>query len=199
VCSSDLFREMLEKEPSIDAVSVSTPDHVHAVASVMAMKMGKHVYCQKPLTYSVHEARVMAETAKQYQVATQMGNQAHAGEPIRRAVELVRAGIIGKVHEVHTWTDRPIWAQGMNQRPEPQPVPDTMAWDLWIGPAPFREYNRAYAPFDWRGWWDFGTGALGDMACHIMDMAYWALDLKVPETVEAESEGNTEESPPWWS
>jgi predicted dehydrogenase len=193
------FRVMLEKRKDIDAVTVSTPDHTHAVAAVMAMRMGKHVYCQKPLTHSVHEARVMAETAAKYGVATQMGNQAHAGEPIRRAVELVRAGIIGPVHEVHTWTNRPIWPQGMREAAAPKPVPSTLDWDLWLGPAPWREYGDGYVPFQWRGWWDFGTGALGDMACHIMDMAYWALDLKAPSTVEAASEGGNAQSPPWWS
>lgn len=193
------FRGMLEKRKEIDAVTVSTPDHVHAPASMMAMQLGKHVYCQKPLTHSVYEARRMAETARQQGVATQMGNQAHAGEPIRRAVELVRAGIIGKVHEVHTWTNRPIWPQGMKERPPAEPVPETLDWNLWLGPAPKRPYNSAYVPFKWRGWWDFGTGALGDMACHIMDMPYWALQLGAPQTVEAVSEGNTNESPPLWS
>jgi len=180
-------------------VIVSTPDHVHAVAAVAAMKLGKHVYCQKPLAHSVHEARVMAETARQMKVATQMGNQAHAGEPIRRAVEWVRAGVIGEVTEVHAWTNRPIWPQGMAMRPPAQTPPSTLNWDLWLGPAPAREYNAAYAPFNWRGWWDFGTGALGDMACHIMDMPYWALELGAPTSIEAQSEGGTTESPPWWS
>ena len=193
------YRVMLEKEASIEAVTVSTPDHHHAPAALMAMNLGKHVYCQKPLTYSVHEARLMSETAKKMKVATQMGNQAHAGEPIRRGVELVRAGIVGKVTEVHTMTNRPIWPQGMTDRPEKQPVPATLDWNLWLGPAPLRDYNAAYCPFKWRGWWDFGTGALGDMACHIMDMAYWALDLGGPEWVEAEHGGNTVESPPNWS
>jgi predicted dehydrogenase len=141
----------------------------------------------------------MAETATEQGVATQMGNQSHAGEPIRRGVELVRAGIIGPVREVHTWTDRPIWPQGMTARPPAQEVPSTLNWDLWLGPAPWREYNSAYAPFNWRGWWDFGTGALGDMACHIMDMPYWALELGSPTSVSAESEGGTQEAGPWWS
>jgi predicted dehydrogenase len=165
----------------------------------MAMKMGKHVYCQKPLSHSIWEARQMARVAAETKVATQMGNQAHAGEPIRRGVELVRAGIVGKVHEVHTMTNRPIWPQGMKERPPEQQVPAGLDWDLWLGPAPERPYNKAYVPFTWRGWWDFGTGALGDMACHIMDMAYWALDLGAPESVEAVSGGMTEESPPLWS
>ena len=191
------FRKMLEEDAkNIDAVTVSTPDHVHCHAAVMAMRMGKHVYCQKPLTHSIWEARLMAATAKEFGVATQMGNQAHAGEPIRRAVEWVRAGLIGKVSEVHAWTNRPIWPQGLAERPPAQPVPETLDWDLWLGPAPLRSYNEAYCPFKWRGWWDFGTGALGDMGCHIMDMPFWALDLKYPSSVEAESVGNTEESGP---
>jgi predicted dehydrogenase len=191
------FRVMLEKEADrIDAVTVSTPDHVHCHASVTAMRMGKHVYCQKPLTHSVWEARLMTETAREKKVATQMGNQAHADEPIRRGVELIRAGLIGRVSEVHAWTNRPIWPQGMTERPPEMPVPETLDWDLWLGPAPFRPYNEAYVPFKWRGWWDFGTGALGDMGCHIMDMPYWALGLKYPQSVVAESEGNTAESGP---
>ncbi len=198
------FRVMLEKEKGIDAVTVSTPDHVHAVASLTAMSLGKHVYCQKPLTYSIHEARVMEQAAKYYKVQTQMGNQAHAGEPIRRAVELVRAGIIGPVREVHAWTNRPIWPQGQavlkeRDRLAGQPKPEGLDWDLWVGPAPIRDYNACYVPFKWRGWWDFGTGALGDMACHIMDMAYWALDLGAPISVEAESGGQTKETGPDWS
>jgi predicted dehydrogenase len=190
------FRVMLEEEKSLDAVTVSTPDHTHCHAAVTAMRMGKHVYCQKPLTHSVWEARLMAETAKEHRVATQMGNQAHAGEPIRRGVEWIRGGIIGRVSEVHAWTNRPVWPQGMSERPEPMDVPETLDWDLWLGPAPLRPYSDAYVPFRWRGWWDFGTGALGDMGCHILDMPYWALELKYPDSVEADSEGNTEESGP---
>ncbi len=191
------FRVMLDKEDkNIDAVTVSTPDHTHCPASVMAMRRGKHVYCQKPLTHSIGEARLMSATAAKHGVATQMGNQAHAGEPIRRAVELIRAGVIGKVSEVHCWTNRPIWPQGVKQRPEKQPVPDGLDWDLWLGPAPFREYNAAYVPFKWRGWWDFGTGALGDMGCHIMDMPFWSLDLNYPTSVVADAVGNTAESGP---
>jgi len=198
------FRFMLEKEKGIDAVTVSTPDHTHAIASLSAMSLGKHVYCQKPLTHSIHEARLMARAARYYKVQTQMGNQAHAGEPIRRAVELVRAGIIGPVREVHAWTNRPIWPQGQKaleerKRLAGRPKPADLDWDLWIGPAPMREYNACYVPFKWRGWWDFGTGALGDMACHIMDMAYWALNLGAPLTVEAESGGLTKETGPDWS
>ena len=195
------YRQMLDKEgKNIDAVTVSTPDHVHAPASMYAMRMGKHVFCQKPLSHNLHEARVMTDYARENKLATQMGNQAHAGDHIRRAVELIRAGIIGKVHTVHTWTNRPVWPQGgISTRPPKQPVPDSLDWDLWLGPAPYRDYNSAYVPFKWRGWWDFGTGALGDMGCHIMDMPFWALDLKYPTSVEAEQEGNTIESGPKWS
>lgn len=187
---------MLEKEKGIDAVTVSTPDHTHAVAGVMAMRMGKHCYCQKPLTHSIHEARLMTQVAREQGVVTQMGNQAHAGEPIRRAVELIQAGIIGEVSEVHVWTNRPVWPQGIDRPTGDQPVPNTLDWDLFLGPAPWRPYHPDYAPFKWRGFWDFGTGALGDMACHIMDMPYWALELGAPDTVEAWQEGLTSESAP---
>ena len=194
------FREMLEKEAKrIDAVTVSTPDHTHAPAAMMAMKMGKHVYCQKPLTHTIWEARQLAETAREAGVATQMGNQAHAGEPIRRAVELVRAGMLGKVTEVHAWTNRPVWPQGMKSKPAAESVPETLDWDLWLGPAPDQSYSSEYVPFKWRGWWDFGTGALGDMGCHILDMPFWALDLKHALTVDAEQDSNTDVSGPIWS
>lgn len=193
------YREMLAAMPGIDAVTVSTPDHHHFHAAMTAMKKGKHVYCQKPISHSVWEARRLAEAARQYKVQTQMGNQAHAGEPIRRGVELIRAGVIGRVSEVHTWTNRPIWPQGMAEWPKAEPIPKGLDWDLWIGPAPFREYSRAIAPFNWRGWWDFGAGALGDMGCHIMDMPYWALGLTAPTSVEAKQEGGTAIAGPNWS
>ena len=198
------FRKMLDKEKGIDAVTVSTPDHTHAIAAITAMALGKHVYCQKPLTHSIYEARMMARAAEHFGVKTQMGNQAHAGEPIRRAVELVRAGIIGPVREVHAWTNRPIWPQGQGALKERenfagQAKPDKLDWDLWLGPAKLRDYNACYVPFKWRGWWDFGTGALGDMACHIMDMPYWALELGAPQSVEADSGGATNETGPDWS
>jgi len=194
------YRVMLEKEAkNIDAVTVSTPDHHHAPAALRAMRMGKHVYCQKPLTHTVHEARLMRETAAQMKVATQMGNQGHSHPETRRLVELVRHGVLGNVTAVHVWTDRPIWPQGVHRPAQAQPVPPTLAWDLWLGPAPERPYADGYHPFNWRGWWDFGTGALGDMACHIMDTAYWALDLRDPTSVEATSEGCNEESAPHWS
>ncbi|MDO8541378.1 MAG: Gfo/Idh/MocA family oxidoreductase [Opitutaceae bacterium] len=185
------YREMLATMDGIDAVTVSTPDHHHFPAAMLAMRKGRHVYCQKPISHSIWEARRLAEAAVQYKVQTQMGNQAHAGEPIRRAVELVRAGVLGRVTEVHAWTNRPIWPQGMTAWPKAEPVPKGLSWDLWIGPAPFREYSPAIAPFNWRGYWDFGAGALGDMGCHIMDMPYWALGLTAPKSVEAWQEGGT--------
>ena len=194
------FRVMLEKMgTSIDACTISTPDHTHATATSMAMKMGKHCYTQKPLTHDVYEARHLTRLAKETDVTTQMGNQAHAGESIRRAVELVRAGIIGNVTEVHIWTNRPIWPQGMIERPGKSDVPKGLDWDLWLGPAAYRPYGKGYVPFSWRGWWDFGTGALGDMACHIMDMAWWSLELGSPTSVRARHGGNTGESAPNWA
>jgi len=194
------FRVMLEKMgKSIDACTISTPDHTHFAATEMALRMGKHCYTQKPLTHDIWEARELARMAGQTKVATQMGNQAHAGEPIRRVVELVRAGIIGNVTEAHVWTNRPVWPQGMAERLPKAPVPAGVDWNLWLGPAPWREYGEGYLPFKWRGWWDFGTGALGDMACHLMDMAWWSLELGVPTSVAARHGGATAESPPMWA
>ncbi len=196
------FRVMLEREGRhIDAVDVATPDHMHAPISIMAMEMGKHVYCQKPLAHSVFEARQMAAVARRRKVMTQMGNQGHANPAARRLVELVRGGALGRVKAVHCWTDRPgkLWPQGM-KRPEDSPaVPGTLDWDLWLGVAPYRPYHPAYAPFKWRGFWDFGTGALGDMACHIMDLAFFALDLKAPTRVSAQSAPVSQEMAPTWS
>ncbi|MHC4363172.1 MAG: Gfo/Idh/MocA family protein [Planctomycetota bacterium] len=173
------FRRMLEKEKSIDAVIVTTPDHTHAVAAMMALKMGKHVYCQKPLTHSIYEARRLTQAAREAKVATQMGIQHHAGLALRLGVEIIRSGVIGQVREVQLWTERPkvLWAQGIDRPKDTPPIPSTLDWDLWLGPAPCRPYHPAYVPFTWRGWWDFGTGAFGNMGCHIMDMAFWALDL----------------------
>jgi len=193
------FRKMLEEEKSLDAVVVTTPDHIHAPAAVMAMKLGKHVYCEKPLTHSIHEARVMRETAARFKVATQMGNQGHSYESTRQVVELVQAGVLGPVREVHVWTDRPIWPQGMGRPSETPPAPATLNWDLWLGPAPARPYHPSYLPFNWRGWWDFGTGALGDMACHNCDAAFWALQLGAPSEIEPESSGVNAETAPKWS
>jgi predicted dehydrogenase len=154
-----------------------------------ALRRGKHVYCEKPLTHSVWEARTLAQTARAQKVATQMGNQGQAGEGPRRVREYIQAGAIGTVREVHHWTDRPLgwWAQGIDRPGERPPVPDHLDWDLWLGPAPERPYHPAYHPFAWRGWWDFGTGALGDMGCHAMDPIFRALDLRHPITVEASS------------
>jgi predicted dehydrogenase len=193
------YRKMLDEMKEIDAVIVSTPDHHHAFASVMAMKLGKHVYCQKPLAHSIWEARRLREIAKEMKVATQMGNQGHSYDSTRRLVELVQAGALGEVREVHIWTDRPIWPQGIDRPKETPPVPQSLNWDLWIGPAPMRPYHPAYAPFNWRGWWDFGTGAVGDMACHNCDAAYWALKLGQPLGAEAETSGINAETAPQWA
>ncbi|MFC1554994.1 Gfo/Idh/MocA family protein [candidate division KSB1 bacterium] len=181
------FRKMLETEKGIDAVVVSIPDHSHAVVAMMAIKMGKHVYCQKPLTHSVYEARMLTKAAKEYNVTTQMGNQGHAGEGARLINEWIWEGAIGDVREVHMFTNRPIWPQAIGRPEEPMPVPDTLDWDQWLGPAPFRPYHRAYCPFNWRGWLDFGTGVIGDMGAHIFDHPFWALKLKAPDTVQASS------------
>lgn len=194
------FRQMLEKEQkNIDAVVVSTPDHCHAAAAVMAMKLGKHVYCQKPLAHSVGEARAMLDASRKHKVVTQMGTQAHP--TYARTVELIQSGVIGNVKEVHVVTDRPAgwWPQSQSKPAAVDPVPSTLHWDLWLGPAAKRDYNKAYLPFVWRGWWDFGTGALGDMACHLMDGPWWALRLQYPTSVEATTGPFTIDSPPLWS
>jgi len=193
------FRVMLEKEQNnIDAVIVATPDHTHAAAAMMAMKMGKHVYVEKPLTHSIYEARMLTKAAKKYKVATQMGNQGHSGEGNRLIVEWIADGAIGDVTEVIVWTNRPYgyWPQGINRPKDTPAVPDTLDWDLWLGPAPARPYHPAYVPFKWRGWWDFGTGALGDMGCHLIDTPVWALNLGHPNSVEASSTPVFEETAP---
>ncbi|WP_245772027.1 Gfo/Idh/MocA family protein [Rhodothermus profundi] len=182
------FRVMLEREEKrIDAVVISTPDHTHAPAAMMAIQMGKHVYCEKPLTRTIYEARRLAEAAREKGVVTQMGNQGHAGEGTRQIREWIEAGAIGTVREIHCWTNRPIWPQAIKRPLEAYHVPLTLDWDLWLGPAPERPYHPAYLPFKWRGWWDFGTGALGDMGCHIMDAAFWTFDLRDPVRVTAET------------
>jgi predicted dehydrogenase len=193
------FRKMLDERKDLDAVVISTPDHCHAAASVMAMKLGKHVYCEKPLAHSVYETRVMRQVAAETKVATQMGTQGSSHAGLRRAVELVKSGTIGAVREIHAWSDRPIWPQGIERPADHPPVPDRLDWDLWLGPAPARAYHPAYLPFVWRGWWDFGTGALGDMACHVLNMAFLALDLGAPISVEAESSPIHRETAPLWS
>ncbi|MBW7988992.1 MAG: Gfo/Idh/MocA family oxidoreductase [Planctomycetes bacterium] len=187
------FRIMLDEEDkNIDAVVVATPDHVHAAASMSAIKRGKHVYCEKPLTHSVYEARMIAKAAREHKVATQMGNQGQASEGTRLMSEYIWAGAIGQVREVHVWTDRPLrglsdvyWPQGVGRPKDTPPVREGLDWDLWLGPAPQRPYHPAYAPFKWRGWWDFGTGALGDIGCHSIDPIWRALKLKCPVSIEA--------------
>jgi hypothetical protein len=187
---------MLQKEKDIEAVTVTTPDHNHAVIAMTAIKMGKHVFCQKPLSHTVYEARKMAEAAQEEKVVTQMGNQGHAGNGTRLVNEWIWDGAIGDVYEVHTWTNRPDWPQGID-RPEAIPsVPPSLNWNLWLGPAPFRPYHPAYLPADWRGWWDFGTGAIGDMGAHIIDTPFWALKLEYPETIEASSTTINDETYP---
>jgi predicted dehydrogenase len=172
------YRNMLEDMPEIDACTISTPDHTHAPAAYMAMKMGKHVYVQKPLTHTVAEARLLTETAAEMGVVTQMGNQGHSGNGVREMCEMIWSGAIGKVREAHVWTNRPVWAnQGVGEPLPPQVTPENMDWDRWIGAAPMRPYNPGYAPHDWRAWQDFGAGALGDMACHIMDPVFMSLKL----------------------
>ncbi len=202
------FRRMLEKEEkNIDAVVVATPDHTHAVASVAAMQCGKHVYCEKPLAHDIYEVRRMMEVARKIGVATQMGIGNHSTETFRRVVELIRAGAIGEVKEVHAWCDNDpgmgkddtVLPWGDCRPPQRPPVPKTLHWDLWLGPAPYRPYHPAYLPVRWRSWWDFGNGRLGDMGCHLLDLVFWALDLKYPETVEAEGpKPPTREVAPLW-
>jgi predicted dehydrogenase len=182
------FREMLEKEhKGIDAVSVSTPDHTHAVAAMAAMQLGKHVYVQKPLTYSIYESRMLTEAARKYRVVTQMGNQHASDEPVRIMQEWMEAGLIGDVTRVHAWTNRPVWPQGIPTPSGSHEVPKDLDWDLWLGPAPYMAYNPAYHPFNWRGWWPYGTGALGDMACHILDPVFRTLPIDFPPKLNAAS------------
>jgi len=188
------YRKMLDEMKEIDGIVVATPDHHHAFASMEGIKRGKHVYCEKPLTHSVWEARQLAVAAREAKVATQMGNQGQASEETRRLCELVWSGIIGPVREAHIWTDRPsrglfeeYWPQGVPRPKDTPSVPDTLDWDLWLGPAPARPYHPIYVPFRWRGWWDFGTGALGDIGCHAMDPVFRALKLGAPTSVEGAS------------
>jgi predicted dehydrogenase len=196
------FRELLDKEKSLDAVVVSTPDHTHAAAAIAAIRRGLHVYCEKPLAHSIYEVRQMRDEARKAGVVTQMGTQGHAMEGSRRAVEVVRSGVIGEVREVHVWTDRPNgwWPQGENRPTESPAVPNTLDWDLWLGPAPTRPYHPVYVPFKWRGRWDFGTGAIGDMGVHNLDTAFWALELGLPTSAEVvEADRKTDDCPPLWS
>ena len=194
------FRRMFDKIGNdIDAVVVSTPDHMHFPIAMWAMNLGKHVYVEKPLTRTVREARMIAEAARKHGVITQMGNQGHSMDGTRIVREWIDSGVIGEVREVQHWTNRPIWPQGMDAPDHSgfiPVVPNTLDWDLWLGIAPERPYDPSYLPFYWRGWWDFGSGAFGDMACHIMDAAYWALDLRYPTSVEAVSTAFNEYSAP---
>jgi predicted dehydrogenase len=197
------YRKMLDEQKDIDAVVIATPDHHHAFAALEAMKRGKHVYCEKPLTHSVWEARQLTLAAQKYKVATQMGNQGQASEATRKLCEYILADAIGPVREVHIWTDRPArglfdvyWPQGIARPKETPPVPKELDWDLWLGPAPERPYNPIYHPFRWRGWWDFGTGALGDIGCHAFDPVFRALKLGSPTAVEASSTLVNEETYP---
>lgn len=179
------YRELLDKEAKhIDAVTVSTPDHNHAMIAMAAMQLGKHVYVQKPLTHDIYEARMLTEAAKRYQVVTQMGNQGASGDGVRRLQEWYNAGRIGKVHAVYCWTDRPVWPQGIAWPTGKTEVPKELNWDLWLGSAPYKDYIDNLVPFNWRGWWNYGTGALGDMGCHLVEPPFRVLDLDTPIAVE---------------
>jgi predicted dehydrogenase len=194
------YRRMLEiLDKDIDAVTISTPDHTHFPAAMMAIEMGKHVFVQKPMAHTVGEVRQLMDAAKRQNVVTQMGIQGHSTDGIRRLKEWLDAGAIGNVREVHYWTNRPIWPQGIRTPKGHPPVPGTLDWNLWLGTAPERAYNPAYAPFAWRGWWDFGCGALGDIGCHAMDAAFWALNLGAPTSVEAKTSRQMKDSAPEWS
>ena len=192
------FRKMLDKEKTLDALNIATPDHWHAYIAATAMRMGKHVYVQKPLTHSVYEARLLRRLAAENKVATQMGNQGSANPGLRRGVEVIQSGLIGQVHDVYVWSNRPIWPQGLARPEGEDPVPEGLDWDLWIGPAPMRpfkgrnpnasrQYPNYYHTFNWRGRIDFGTGALGDMACHTCNLPFRGLKLGYPTEIEAET------------
>jgi predicted dehydrogenase len=178
------FRQMFDKEHKhIDAVSVSTPDHSHAVQALAAMQLGKHVYVQKPLTHDIYEARVLTDAAKKYKVVTQMGNQGASGDGVRQLMEWYNAGLVGDVHTVYCWTNRPVWPQGIPWSDKKTEVPKELDWDLWLGTAPYKDYVDKLVPFNWRGWWDYGTGALGDMGCHIVEPPFRVLGLQYPTDV----------------
>jgi len=179
------FREMLDKEhKNIDAVMVTTPDHMHAVHALPCMQLGKHVYVEKPLTHDIYEARILTKAEKKYKVVTQMGNQGSSGNDTRNVETWIQGGVIGDVHTVHVWTNRPVWPSGVSLPEGKFEVPKELAWDLWLGTAPYRDYNPAYLPAIWRGWTDYGTGSLGDMGCHFIDVPYRALKLGYPVSVE---------------
>ena len=191
------WRKMFDElNGQFDAVMVATADHSHAVIAATALTLGKHVYCQKPLTHSVYESRLLTKLAAKHKVATQMGNQGNSGDGVRQVCEWIWNGEIGEVREVHAWTDRPIWPQGLQRPTEKMTPPDTLNWDLFIGPAPKRPFHEIYTPWNWRGWWDFGTGAFGDMACHVLDPVYQSLKLGYPDKVNGSSTlMNTESAP----
>jgi predicted dehydrogenase len=191
------FRIMLEEmNKDIDAVLIATPDHTHTVCALAAMQHGKHVYVQKPLTHTVFESRVLLEASRKYKVVTQMGNEGHSSDNVADVCELIWSGAIGTVEHVEAFTDRPIWPQGLTRPAQGMWLPDGLNWDLFIGPAPMRPYHEAYHPWNWRGWWDFGTGALGDMACHVLDVVFASLKLGHPTSVEASSSVFNNESAP---
>jgi predicted dehydrogenase len=193
------YRKMFDdlKSSEYDAVVISTPDHHHFPATQRALKLKKHVYCEKPLTHTIWEAREVARLAREAGVATQMGNQGNASEDLRRTTEWIKSGVIGKVTEVHSWSNRPIWPQGVNWPATADAIPAHLDWDLWLGPAGDRPYFKDCHPFKWRGFWDFGTGAFGDMGCHILNWPFTALDLGLPISAECvEEEGATKDSPP---
>ncbi len=197
------WRELLDRE-KLDALVVSTPDHSHAGPALAAMALGMHVFVQKPLTHTVQEARLLRDAARKSKVITSMGNQGTCLDGFRTAVECVRAGLIGEVTDVHVWTDRPVWPQGLDRPAHIDAIPASFRWDLWLGAAPWRPFAagrkdgdfKGYAPFHWRGWWDFGTGALGDMACHVANLPFYALQLDAPTTVEAVASDHHDETAP---
>ena len=195
------FREMFDvmMNGEIDAVTVSTPDHTHAVAAIHAMRLGKHCFCQKPLTHSIQEARVMGELAREKNLVTQMGNQGTAGSILRKSAALIQNGEIGEVKHVHVWTNRPVWPQGIDVQVGEPAKPDNIHWQQWIGPAQTRPYSPEIHPFKWRGFWSFGTGALGDMACHTLNMSFMALNLKNPTSVNAVTSGHDKVMYPKWT
>lgn len=194
------YRTMLDEVgDTVDAVTVSTPDHNHAPAASIALRMKKHCFVQKPLTHSIHEARVLGDLAREAGVTTQMGNQGTSYDGLRKAAAIIKSGALGTPKAIHIWTNRPVWPQGIERPSNTPPVPSYIHWEQWIGPAPFRPYHPAYHPFKWRGWWDFGTGALGDMACHTVNMPFMGLNLANPTSVSAETPGHNKETFPAWS
>ena len=196
----DDYRVLLDKhDKDIDGVVISTPDHLHGVMALEAVKRGKHVYCQKPLARTYEECKVLLEAAKKYKVVTQMGNQGHSGAGLKLWEKMQADGAFGDILEVHSWSDRPIWPQGMSALPKAEKVPDNLKWDKWLGPHTSRDYSSAYLPFKWRGWADYGTGAIGDMAIHNVDPAFWIFELGLPNKVVAQSSSPVTVAYPEWS